>query len=122
MTETQNTKWDGSSMSQLDFMEKDTVLVLDDNDNIIGSESKKGSHIFDKKNPRGVLHRAFSVFIFDESTNELLLQQRAAEKITFPSVSFVLCSVILYYVMLYLCVFMCVCGYTCSFLLYNRTF
>ena len=80
-------KWDGSSMSQSDFMEKDTVLVLDKDDNIIGSESKKGSHIFNKSQPRGVLHRAFSVFIFDESTNELLLQQRAASKITFPSVS-----------------------------------
>jgi isopentenyl-diphosphate delta-isomerase len=68
-------------------MEKDTVLVLDENDNIIGSESKKKSHVFSTEQPRGVLHRAFSVFIFDESTNELLLQQRAASKITFPSVS-----------------------------------
>lgn len=31
----------------------------------------------------GLLHRAFSVFLFD-SKNRLLLQQRAAEKITFP--------------------------------------
>lgn len=83
-------KWDGSTMSQSDFMEKDTVLVLDHNDNIIGSESKKSSHIFDTKQPRGVLHRAFSVFIFDESTNELLLQQRAKSKITFPSVSHII--------------------------------
>lgn len=33
---------------------------------------------------RGLLHRAFSVFLFD-SNNRLLLQQRAAEKITFPN-------------------------------------
>lgn len=32
----------------------------------------------------GLLHRAFSVFLFD-STNRLLLQQRASEKITFPN-------------------------------------
>ena len=32
---------------------------------------------------RGLLHRAFSVFLFD-SKNRLLLQQRASEKITFP--------------------------------------
>jgi isopentenyl-diphosphate Delta-isomerase len=32
---------------------------------------------------RGLLHRAFSVFLFD-SQNRLLLQQRASEKITFP--------------------------------------
>jgi isopentenyl-diphosphate delta-isomerase len=82
------TKWNGSKMSQEDFMEKDTVLVLDRDDNVIGSESKRGSHEFNVKQPTGVLHRAFSVFIFDESTGELLLQQRAKEKITFPSVSF----------------------------------
>ena len=32
---------------------------------------------------KGLLHRAFSVFLFDD-TNRLLLQQRASEKITFP--------------------------------------
>jgi len=32
---------------------------------------------------RGLLHRAFSVFLFDHE-NRLLLQQRASEKITFP--------------------------------------
>jgi len=32
---------------------------------------------------KGLLHRAFSVFLFD-SQNRLLLQQRASEKITFP--------------------------------------
>lgn len=32
---------------------------------------------------RGLLHRAFSVFLFD-TKNRLLLQQRATEKITFP--------------------------------------
>ena len=32
----------------------------------------------------GLLHRAFSVFLFDPTTHKLLLQQRASEKITFP--------------------------------------
>ena len=32
----------------------------------------------------GLLHRAFSVFLFDPKNNKLLLQQRASEKITFP--------------------------------------
>jgi isopentenyl-diphosphate delta-isomerase len=73
-------------MTQDDMMIKDTVLVLDDDDNVIGSESKKGSHLFNAKTQRGVLHRAFSVFLFDESTGELLLQQRASTKITFPNV------------------------------------
>ena len=31
-----------------------------------------------------MLHRAFSVFLFDDR-NKLLLQQRASSKITFPS-------------------------------------
>lgn len=81
-----NKNWNGMSMSQQDFMEKDTVLVVDHDDRVIGSESKRASHEFNLQQPKGVLHRAFSVFIFDASTHELLLQQRAKEKITFPSV------------------------------------
>ena len=80
-------KWCGNEMTQEDMMIKDTVLVLDQNDNVIGSESKKGSHIFNKEQPRGILHRAFSAFLFDEKTGDLLLQKRAASKITFPNVS-----------------------------------
>jgi isopentenyl-diphosphate delta-isomerase len=32
---------------------------------------------------KGLLHRAFSVFLFDQQ-GKMLLQQRATEKITFP--------------------------------------
>jgi isopentenyldiphosphate isomerase len=81
------TTWDGNAMTQTDMMEKDTVLVLDSKDNVIGSASKRTSHEFKTEQPRGILHRAFSVFLFDESTGELLLQQRASTKITFPNVS-----------------------------------
>ena len=56
-----------------------------DKDNIIGSASKRDVHIFEGSTPRGRLHRAFSVFLFD-SQNRLLLQQRAASKVTFPQV------------------------------------
>lgn len=73
-------------MTQNQMMEKDTVLVLDEKDNVIGSASKKDSHVFSQGQPAGVLHRAFSVFLFDTSTNEMLLQQRASTKITFPNV------------------------------------
>ena len=79
--------WEGNAMSQDDMMRKDTVLVLDDTDKVIGSASKRSSHEFTPEQPRGILHRAFSVFLFDESTGELLLQQRASTKITFPNVS-----------------------------------
>jgi isopentenyldiphosphate isomerase len=80
------TTWNGNAMSQNDMMMKDTVLVLDNEDTIIGSASKKESHVFAVGNPRGILHRAFSVFLFDESNGKLLLQQRASTKITFPNV------------------------------------
>ena len=73
-------------MSQSQFMERDTVLVLSNSDIVTGSASKKSSHVFDAAQPRGILHRAFSVFLLDSSTSELLLQKRASTKITFPNV------------------------------------
>ena len=33
---------------------------------------------------KGLLHRAFSAFVFRPSDGQLLLQRRAAEQITFP--------------------------------------
>lgn len=77
-------KW-GAGLSQEDLMIKDECIVLDANDQIIGHDTKKAVHIFSSENPRGILHRAFSVFLFN-SEGKLLLQQRAKEKITFPSV------------------------------------
>ena len=84
-TKKTKTGW-GLGWSQKDMMEKDTVVVVDGADQILGSASKLDSHVFSKSQPHGVLHRAFSVFIFDKSTGKLLLQQRAASKITFPNV------------------------------------
>ncbi|KAJ2611648.1 isopentenyl-diphosphate delta-isomerase idi1 [Coemansia sp. RSA 1365] len=57
-------------------------IQLDQNDIPIGAVSKKESHLMENIN-KGMLHRAFSVFLFN-SENKLLLQQRAEEKITFP--------------------------------------
>lgn len=56
-------------------------------DNVVGARSKKECHRFveSEGTPVGHLHRAFSVFLFD-SQNRLLLQQRAACKVTFPDV------------------------------------
>ena len=56
--------------------------VLDNDDKPVGAGTKKLCHIMDNIN-EGLLHRAFSVFLFNED-GELLLQQRADEKITFP--------------------------------------
>jgi isopentenyl-diphosphate delta-isomerase type 1 len=52
---------------------------------VTGTDNKYETHIFCPERPRGKLHRAFSVMLFN-SEGKLLLQQRAKEKITFPSV------------------------------------
>ncbi|KAL1916312.1 uncharacterized protein VTP21DRAFT_5929 [Calcarisporiella thermophila] len=57
-------------------------IVTDENDKPIRAGSKKECHLMTNIN-NGLLHRAFSVFLFDKE-NRLLLQQRASEKITFP--------------------------------------
>jgi len=72
-------------MSQEDFMMQDQCILLDMQDNAIGMDNKYETHIFCPERPRAKLHRAFSVFLFNDQ-NELLLQQRAASKITFPNV------------------------------------
>ena len=66
-------------------MLKDQCILLDMDDNIIGCDNKYETHIFCPQRPRAKLHRAFSVFLFNDN-NELMLQQRAATKITFPNV------------------------------------
>ncbi|KNC85487.1 isopentenyl-diphosphate Delta-isomerase 1 [Sphaeroforma arctica JP610] len=57
-------------------------IEIDTDDNAIGSVSKKEAHLMPNIN-KGLLHRAFSVFLFN-TEGKLLLQQRATEKITFP--------------------------------------
>ncbi|KAF8305247.1 Isopentenyldiphosphate isomerase [Clavulina sp. PMI_390] len=59
-------------------------IVVDENDRAIGALDKKTCHLMENIN-KGLLHRAFSAFVFRPSDGKLLLQQRAPEKITFPS-------------------------------------
>jgi len=67
---------------QLRMLGEQCILV-DLNDKPLGPVSKEKSH--KAVNIRdGMLHRAFSVFLFN-SKGELLLQQRAKAKITFPA-------------------------------------
>ena len=54
-------------------MEETQVILVNEKDEPIGIMEKMEAH------RRGLLHRAFSVFIFD-SKGRMLLQQRAAEK------------------------------------------
>jgi len=69
----------GYDSSQIEMMEELCILV-DSKDNVIGSASKVDCH-----RGKGLLHRAFSVLILDDK-NRLLIQKRAAGKITFPNV------------------------------------
>ena len=61
-------------------MMAEAVLQVDERDVIVGPISKADSHY-----RVGALHRAFSVLLFN-SEGKMLLQQRAHDKITFPSV------------------------------------
>ncbi|KAK8011374.1 Isopentenyldiphosphate isomerase [Apiospora arundinis] len=72
---------DGHDEEQIRLMDE-VCIVLDENDLPIGTASKKLCHLMTNID-KGLLHRAFSVFLFDDQ-NRLLLQQRASEKITFP--------------------------------------
>lgn len=58
-------------------MEEEKVILVDENDQKIGLMPKQEAH------ERGILHRAFSVFIFNQK-NELMLQQRALHKYHSP--------------------------------------
>ncbi|MCJ1313345.1 isopentenyl-diphosphate delta-isomerase idi1 [Agyrium rufum] len=76
-----NNDLEGYDEEQIRLMDE-MCIVLDEDDKPIGSASKKVCHLMKNIN-EGLLHRAFSVFLFN-SKNQLLLQQRASEKITFP--------------------------------------
>jgi isopentenyl-diphosphate delta-isomerase len=99
---TQDNDMAGYDEEQIKLMDE-VCIVLDEDDVPIGSASKKVcecpchpagmrhqervantpiGHLMENID-QGLLHRAFSVFLFD-SQNRLLLQQRATEKITFP--------------------------------------
>ncbi len=60
--------------------EADTLILVDEADREVGHLSKAQCH-----DGRGILHRAFSLLIFNAG-GELLLQQRAASKRLWPIV------------------------------------
>ena len=98
----QGKELEGADPKQAEYM-KEVCIILDEDDKPIAAGSKKICTLLSfhttmlrcSRSPiylghlteyidRGLLHRAFSVFLFD-SKNRLLLQQRAGKKITFPS-------------------------------------
>lgn len=67
---------------QVEQMKNDFCIVVDQNDKVVGAKSKLDCHMMENIN-KGLLHRAFSVLLFNDK-KEFLLTQRAEEKITFP--------------------------------------
>ena len=54
------------------IMENDKVILVNEHDDMVGIMEKMEAH------KKGLLHRAFSIFIFNRK-GEMLLQQRALE-------------------------------------------
>ena len=54
------------------------LIVVDEEDEIMGYETKDKCHRGD-----GILHRAFSIFIFNEE-GQVLIQKRSSEKLLWP--------------------------------------
>lgn len=73
--------FEGHDEEQIRLM-NEACICVDYNDIPYAAGSKKTLHL-QTSIDKGLLHRAFSVFLFN-SKGELLLQQRASEKITFP--------------------------------------
>lgn len=76
-----------STMVDIDPVQKaalrENCIRVDDQDNELGPVSKEQCHLLNKDNSL-LLHRAFSVFIFNED-NKMLLQQRSSSKVTYPN-------------------------------------
>ncbi len=64
--------------NQIVSFDNEKLILVNPIDEIVGYEDKLECHIHD-----GILHRAFSIFIFN-SKNELLVQQRAFGKMLWP--------------------------------------
>lgn len=88
MTTTCSTKigdeslWDDKDQKQRLLMEQEQCILVDPQDRVVGHASKKDCHLMVNID-QGMLHRAFSVILFN-TKNECLLTQRASSKITFP--------------------------------------
>ncbi len=61
-------------MTKMSSTQPEMLILVDEDDQVIGFQEKEICHDGD-----GVLHRAFSVFLFDQ-TGQLLLQKRSIQK------------------------------------------
>ena len=63
---------------------EDMLILVDENDQIVGTDEKYSCHRRTTENIYGKLHRAFSLFVFSHDRSKLLLQKRSIQKRTFP--------------------------------------
>ncbi|GAB1601162.1 isopentenyl-diphosphate Delta-isomerase 1-like isoform X1 [Argonauta hians] len=68
--------------TQAKLMSEECILV-DEMDRVQSKATKQECHLMANIN-KGMLHRAFSVFLFN-SNGELLLQKRSSKKVTYPN-------------------------------------
>lgn len=59
-------------------LDNELLILVDDQDNVTGYDSKQNAHL-----GAGLLHRAFSVFLFSEP-DRVLLQRRSGQKMLWP--------------------------------------
>lgn len=64
--------------SRVVSFDDESLIVVDGDDNVLGFEAKETCHA-----DEGILHRAFSIFVFDRE-GRVLLQRRAPDKPLWP--------------------------------------
>jgi isopentenyl-diphosphate delta-isomerase len=69
---------DSAVRNEVVSFDTEELILVDSDDHEIGHSSKADCH-----DGEGILHRAFSLFVFNEN-NELLLQQRGRDKRLWP--------------------------------------
>ena len=67
-----------SNQHRIVSSESEELILVDEQDNVVGYRSKAACH-----DGGGVLHRAFSLFLFDDE-GQLLLQKRGVDKRLWP--------------------------------------
>ncbi|KAF4680262.1 isopentenyl-diphosphate delta-isomerase idi1 [Perkinsus olseni] len=74
-----------SSQEQINLLHSSKVIQVSTDDKAIGPLSKLESHLWANIGNKDLYHRAFSVLLFEKNTGSMLIQKRAAHKVTYPS-------------------------------------
>ncbi|XP_074593477.1 isopentenyl-diphosphate delta isomerase isoform X1 [Brevipalpus obovatus] len=71
------------SIHQQEALMNEMCIIVNEQDLATGSRTKRDCHLMDNIN-KGLLHRAFSVLLFNKQ-DQFLLTRRASSKVTFPN-------------------------------------